>query len=118
MSFDRKMLVMAAATAVQGSDISLDIRSYRLGAVGLRADDVIVASRNLPAQDCIPEHHAETRLVRKLTRGSVVWVARIGRTGAWRMARPCKGCENCLRASGIKRIVYTVSPGEWESIIL
>lgn len=85
-----------------------------LGAVGLRNDGVIVYSRNVASSEPAPNHHAETRLVRKLTPRSEVWVARVAKgTGNWAMSKPCKNCEGRLRSAGVERIVYTIGPGEW-----
>ena len=89
-------------------------RQFILGAVGLRNDGVLVESRNIASPTPAPDHHAETRLARKLTPGSTVWVARISRkTGCWAMAKPCPGCERRLRAAGVDRVVYTIAPDEW-----
>lgn len=112
MASDKKMLAEAASAAIRNKDI----RTFLLGAVGLRADGVFVSSRNIPAPEATFErsHHAEVRLARKLTPGSTVWVARVSRKdGFWAMAKPCHGCERRLRAVGVSRIVYTVGPNEW-----
>jgi hypothetical protein len=112
MASDKKMLAEAASTAIS----TKDIRTFLLGAVGLRADGVFVSSRNIPAPEATFDrnHHAETRLARKLTPGSTVWVARVSRKdGSWAMAKPCRGCERRLRAAGVARIVYTIGPSEW-----
>lgn len=116
MASDKKMLVDAAVVAIRTklNDRSIDPRSFLLGAIGLRNDGVFVSSRNIAAPDCAPEHHAETRLVRKLTPGSTVWVARVTRKdGKWAIAKPCPGCERRLRSAGVARVVYTISPNEW-----
>jgi len=113
MASDKKMLVMAADVAAKINK-KFDNRTFLLGAVGMRSDRVIVSSRNITAPDLAPDHHAEARLVRKLTTDSVVWVARVSRqNGDWAMARPCPGCERRLRNTGVKRVVYTISPNEW-----
>lgn len=116
MSLDKKMLIEAAAVAIRlkSNDRKIDLRSFLLGAVGLRADGVFVSSRNIAAPDLVPQHHAEARLVRKLTPNSYVWVARVSRkNGDWCLAKPCPGCQRLLRSSGVKRVVYTIAPGEW-----
>ena len=41
-------------------------------------------------------------------KGAVVYVARIGRSGNIRLAKPCKSCQRKLIEAGVKRIVYTV----------
>jgi len=114
MASDKKMLQLAADAALQGRNRSDDNRTFWLGAMGLRNDGVLVSSRNIAAPDCAPRHHAETRLVRKLTHGSVVWVARVAKgTGDWALAKPCPGCERRLRGVGVTKVVYTIDPNEW-----
>lgn len=116
MASDKKMLIEAANVATGGKSLERinDPRTFLLGAVGLRNDGVFVSARNISAPDCAPHHHAETRLVRKMTPGSTVWVARVTRRdGKWAMAKPCPGCEIRLRAAGVMRVVYTISPNEW-----
>ena len=112
MTSDKKMLTSAASAAIRNKDN----RTFLLGAIGLRADGVFVSSRNIPSLEATFEckHHAETRLARKLTPGSTVWVARVTRKdGFWAMAKPCRRCERRLRISGVSRIVYTIGPNEW-----
>ena len=71
MSIDKRMLTMAADVA---RDVDrLDNRSFFLGAVGLRNDGVIVTAKNIASKDVVPTHHAEARVVRKLTPNSTVW---------------------------------------------
>ena len=119
MASDKKMLQAAADTAIQGRNRRNDARTFLLGAVGIRNDGVLVSSKNIASTDCAPHHHAETRLVRKLTPGSTVWVARVAKgTGNWAMARPCPNCERRLRGSGVTKIVYTIGPNEWGVIEL
>jgi len=114
MASDKKMLTAAAEVAIQNKGNKFDNRTFLLGAVGVRNDGVIVSSRNIAAPDYAPDHHAETRLARKLTPNSTVWVARIARRdGSWALARPCTGCEMRLKQSGVKRVVYTIAPNEW-----
>lgn len=116
---DKKMLTEAASMAISKRERCHDPRTFLLGAVGLRNDGVFVSSRNLAGTDIVPDHHAESRLARKLTPGSTVWVARVSRRdGEWALSRPCKGCEMRLRSTGVKRIVYTIGPNEWGVIDL
>lgn len=114
MSIDAKMLRLAALEATKGMARHGEKRQFLLGAVGLRNDGVIVTSRNVASPDPAPQHHAETRLVRKLTPSSTVWVSRVAKgTGGWAMAKPCQNCERRLKAAGVERIVYTIGPNEW-----
>jgi tRNA(Arg) A34 adenosine deaminase TadA len=87
---------------------------FRLGAVGLRADGVIVTAKSggWPGQ-YLPATHAEARLANKLTPGSVVYVARTLKDGTIAMAKPCKACQNALRHRGVKRVYYTIANNEF-----
>lgn len=117
MSLDRRMLMMAAEIALE-NPVRKDNRTYRLGAVGVRNDGVIVVAKNLAAPNVVPTHHAEARLVRKLTPNSVVWVARISRaTDEWTMSKPCENCQGRMRAAGVRRVVYTIAPNEWGTLL-
>lgn len=112
------MLTMAANVA-KDKPRRFDNRAFCLGAVGLRNDGVLVSARNVAATDVVPTHHAEARVIRKLTHDSVIWVARITRsTGEWTLARPCQSCENKIKSAGVRRVVYTIAPEEWGVIQL
>ena len=118
MSIDRRMLAMAAEVA-RDKPKRYDNRSFCLGAVGLRNDGVIVTAKNIAAANIVPTHHAEARVVRKLTPNSIVWVARVLRsTDEWTMSRPCAGCQIRMKAAGVKKVVYTIGPDEWGTIDL
>ena len=116
MSVDKRMLSLAATVAREALNRQ-DNRSFRLGAVGMRNDGVIVFSRNIAATDVTPSAHAEARVIKKLTPESFVWVARISRnTEEWALARPCWRCLNQLKTAGVKKVIYTISPNEWGTI--
>lgn len=117
-SFDRKMLKVAATAALQGATRGDDIRTFFLGAVGIRNDGVIVASRNVASRDVALSHHAEARLCRKLTPNSEVWVARVRKNGEWALARPCASCQVRLKSVGITKVTYTIDENEWGVIEL
>lgn len=119
MSFDKRMLAAAAAAAKRNDRKGKDPRGFLIGAVGIRADGVLVTSKNVAATDLAPNHHAEARLARKLTPNSTVWVARVLRASTdWAMARPCQGCQNRMKSVGVHRVVYTIGPNEWGVMIL
>lgn len=88
-------------------------RAYRFAVIGIRSDGAIVRSRNLSTK--VPEHraHAESRIVRKLDVGAIIYIARILKNGSAAMARPCIKCENVLRAHGIKKAYYTIAHKEY-----
>ena len=118
MSIDKRMLAMAAAVAGDNPE-RYDNRSFYLGAVGLRNDGVLVTAKNIASKNIVPTHHAEARVVRKLTPNSVVWVARVSRSnGGWTMSRPCENCQRIMRSAGVKKVVYTIAPNEWGTIQL
>lgn len=116
-----KYLALAGSYAVLD-----DARHYWLGAAGLRADGALVRARNgpkvVPPRNLVrglvdDTGHAESRLLRKLDLGSVVFVARISReTGQWALAKPCAPCKHRLLAKGVKRIYYTIGPNEYGQI--
>lgn len=118
MSIDRRMLAMAADVARDNPE-RFDNRAFWLGAVGLRNDGVIVSAKNVAATDIVPTHHAEARVVKKMTPDSTIWVARVSRsTGNWTMARPCSGCQRRMKTAGVRKVVYTIDPEEWGTINL
>ncbi len=92
-------------------------QGYYLAAIGVRRDGALVHATN-KAQLAngfvpVPSTHAEARLCRKLDAGAEVYVARVTRDGLWAMSRPCEGCEAALRARRVRRVYYTIGPGEY-----
>lgn len=83
-----------------------DGRCYSLAAVGIREDGVVVWSINGQSMGVDPRCHAEHRLLRKLGRGGIVYVARVRKDGSIGCAKPCPACERVLRWNGTK-VVYT-----------
>lgn len=69
--------------------------------------------------------HAEASAVAKLLRarrfgdlvGSTVYVSRFSSIGT-RLAKPCRECEDLLRAVGVKRVIYTTNNGGTEEMKL
>ena len=47
-----------------------------------------------------------------------VAVARVLANGDWALARPCKNCQTCMKRKGVKRVYYTISPGEYGTMLL
>ena len=90
-----------------------DYRNFRIGAVGIRSDGIIVKSRNASDRNLCPAGHAEAKLIKKLDRGSVVYVCRIRKSGGFGMAKPCKNCELLLRNKGIKEVYYSINDEEF-----
>ena len=56
--------------------------------------------------------HAEIAAVlgieRSNTEGAIIYVARIGKAGAYRLSKPCSMCQAVMKHVGIKRVVYTI----------
>ncbi|PAU50116.1 hypothetical protein [Streptomyces albireticuli] len=70
--------------------------------------------RNLPSTDFRhATFHAEEVLIRRIrmSRGSVIHVARVNRAGSPLLARPCLRCQQTLAASGVVRAYYTTGSG-------
>jgi tRNA(Arg) A34 adenosine deaminase TadA len=109
----KKYFQLAKKTATAARDR----RKYRLGAVGVRRDGAIVTSSNLPTQAPEPEAHAEARVVKKLDKGSVVYVVRVTKKDTFTMARPCKNCLNAMRFRGVKKCYYTITESEYGVIL-
>lgn len=92
-------------------------KQFRLCAIGKRQDGLYVHSFNVQIglkgyAARVPEKHAEARVATKLTRNSVVAVARVLRDGTVANAKPCKSCQVRLRNMGVTRVYYTIAPGE------
>src|SRR3972149_3862611 len=94
---------LAAETAAAGTDRL----SYCMGAVAVRNDGAVVRSRNLLTRTPFAPAHAEARLMRKVDMGSVVYVARVLRSGGWGMAKPCPQCHALLKSKGVKKVFFT-----------
>lgn len=115
-------------TALKESAKSTYFR-VRIGAVLARGNYLISKGANLSTShplQCFhnnatgrvaPAHalHAEMNAIVKAKgedlRGSTVYVARLDRTGAFGMCRPCSACERALRGHGVSRVVYTSPDG-------
>ena len=106
---DRHLIELAARVAARGQHN----RGFFVGAAARRNDGATVSAFNgrtpKPDRCC----HAEYRLRAKLDVGSVVYVARVMRSGELAMARPCKDCEKALKSRGVKRVYYTIGPAEF-----
>jgi tRNA(Arg) A34 adenosine deaminase TadA len=95
----------------------IDGRSFFLAAIGIRKDGARVKSRNCLSDFPVPAFHAETRILRKMDCGGTMFVARIKKsTKEWALARPCPSCFFQIKLKGIKKVYYTIAPGEWGTI--
>jgi tRNA(Arg) A34 adenosine deaminase TadA len=114
-----------AARAAEQSEYEV----FRHGAVLIRGGSVLNISSNSNNHTSFGQrfrldpgratHHAETACIlgldKSITQGSTVYVARINRQGEWKMSKPCSMCHEAMRFVGVKKVVYTTAPGEWES---
>lgn len=110
-----------AAKVALGGDQN---RNFFVGSVGIRRDGVMVSARNgavfstdVANYNTIPISHSESRIVNKLSKGSVVYVARVARkdngitstgTPLFVMSKPCKGCQISLKVHGVSKAFYTI----------
>ena len=103
--------------------------TFRHGAVLIKGGSVLnIAANNdnhtsfgqrFRSQPGRATQHAETACVlgidRAITQGATVYAARINRSGEWKMSKPCSMCHEVMKFVGIKRVVYTTGPNEWDS---
>lgn len=85
-----------------------DCRAYRIGAVAVRRDGVIVTAANIPSQHQMLACHAEARVLRKAGKGSTLYVVRVMPGGFYGLARPCSGCAGLIRAKKVSKVFYTL----------
>lgn len=109
------LLLSAAQFAIP--HFNKDPRNFWLGAVGLRSDGAYVSSRNgavfysssVEKYQLHTNSHAEGRLLRKLGKNGIVYVARVFRKDRnLAMARPCSMCQIKLRAFNVEKVYYTI----------
>ena len=92
-------------------------KRYYFGAIGIRFDGRIVHATNIRNPIRELNCHAETRLCKKLDKGSEVYLVRINKCGKkLLLARPCKGCQAKMRAKGVKVVYYSISNNEFGQI--
>lgn len=100
---------------------------WRVGAVLIRGGSVICTGtnryRNDPSQVELNgvSYHAEEVVLRRAgenTRGTVLYVARITRSGTLGLAKPCLSCASQLRRAGIHSVVWTHPQGLEKSRLL
>lgn len=118
-------LLLAASKIALPTDKS-DKRNFWLGAVGIRNDGVSVSSKNgasafsssMEVYQLNPNSHAEGRLLRKMGKYGIVYVARVSRKDrSLAMARPCSMCQNLLKSSKVTKVFYTIDDhhyGIWQ----
>jgi tRNA(Arg) A34 adenosine deaminase TadA len=95
------------------SRLKRDDRRFYIGAVGIRSDGTKVRACNGNPKEPTRQHHCEFRLSRKLDREATVYVARTCADGSLGLARPCPDCTKALRYSGVRKVYYTITDGEY-----
>ncbi len=113
-------LDQAARIALPNNDY--DKRSFWLGCVGIREDGAVVSSRNgstafsssVEHYQLVPSSHAEGRVLRKLGKNGIIFVARIAKKdGSRQMSCPCVMCAVRIRGFGVKKVYYTINPKQY-----
>jgi cytidine deaminase len=113
------LLLLAAKISLPTND--KDIRDFWLGCVGIRRDGAMVFSKNgavystkVDDYQLIPSSHAEGRILKKLDRGSIIYVARVKRRDkTLAMASPCGMCRVRIRGRGVKKVFYTINENQY-----
>lgn len=119
----KKRLVELAKRIAERSEAP----DYKHGAVLFKGGTVLNVSVNknryarfgkrFRRRDCgHATHHAELGCIlgldRTTTRGSDLYVVRIGKAGELRLSKPCEMCEAVLRHVGVKRVFYSIDQEE------
>ena len=103
-----------------------DPREYWIACIGVRNDSVEIISRNGSIQHLFSlslspsemrknaSYHAEGRVLRKMTRGGEMYVARVSRqTGGLVMSRPCRLCQAKIRSYRIDKVYYSINDHQY-----
>ncbi len=114
------MLNLAAEIALPTNDN--DKRNFYLGCVGLRQDGVLVSSKNGASEfsasvkqyQLLPNAHAEGRVLRKLGKGGIMFVARVAKKDdKLAMAFPCSMCQVRIRGMKIEKVYYSINENQY-----
>lgn len=96
---------------------------YRHGAVLVKGGSILNRSYNKnnrcsfgqrfrKKQEGCATIHAELGAIlgldRTITEGSTLYVARIGRTGDFKLSKPCPMCHEAMKYVGVKKVVYSI----------
>ena len=99
-----------------------NLRNYILGCIGIREDGAIVSSINGAARFSksvddfykLPNSHAEGRVLRKLGRNGIMFVARVHKKdGTLAMALPCSMCQTRIKAFKVKKVYFTCNEEQY-----
>lgn len=91
-------------------------KRYHLGAVAIRKDGAVVVSQNGATKQPNQEVHAEAKVLRKAGTDALLFVARVGRDGRTKMARPCPRCLTEIKNRRVKKVYYTINSQEYGCI--
>jgi cytidine deaminase len=114
------LLTLAAEIALPTNDS--DPRNFWLGCVGIRDDGVQVTAQNGAAHfttsvenyQLVPNSHAEGRVLRKLGKCGVIFVARVSRKDrSLVMSQPCGMCQVRIKAAKVKKVYYTINDNQY-----
>lgn len=97
--------------------IDNDPRNFYVGCIGIRDDGTQVAAKNgavfstaVDNYQLLPSSHAEGRVLRKLGKNGVIYVARISKSsGGYAMARPCGMCQVRIKSFNVKKVYYSIN---------
>jgi cytidine deaminase len=111
---------MAGKIAIPTNEYD-SLRNFWLGAVGIRRDGVVVCAKNGAVHSTNVDNyqpirwaHAETRVLRKLGKNGILYVARVSRkTGKFAMSRPCPNCQQLIRAYSAKKVYYSINESQY-----
>lgn len=116
-------------TAIKVAEANDQYPKWRLGGVMMKGGSLQAIGMNklhTSPQIASDEHldalstHAEEDTLKRCgnPKGTVLYLARVGRNGKPAMARPCKDCEAMLRNSRVKKVIYTIGPHEFGTLYL
>lgn len=109
----RQTLDKAAKLAYSYLNSSYWSKDYLFGCIAIRKDGTEVRSVNQNVREPHAQAHAEARVLKKAGMGAVLYIARVTRDQKWRMAQPCPRCQMLIRNRKVKRVFYTIGPGEY-----
>lgn len=113
-------LKMAAKLALPNHDN--DHRNFWLAAIGIRDDGAMVSAKNGASEfsesvqqyQLQPNAHAEGRVLRKLGKRGMMYVARVAKKdGKLAMSQPCPMCQVRIKAMQIKKVYYTINESQY-----
>lgn len=106
-----EFIKIAAEAAVKKNDG----RTFRIGGIAIRSDNVIVSASNGLSfstkygsflKDI--RSHCEGRLIRKCDHKSRIFLARVKKDGSFGLAKPCEYCSVLLKTKEVLRVIYTI----------